>query len=227
MNNLENFFRNKLDDFDTSKNHWDKPDASVRDNVLTSITAVHQPKRHFKKSILLALIAILLLSASGHIWYLHQNNQALSKTIKKQEVELSKCRIKEVNNTKKQTLNQQKVNILLENEVSNSTVFKTKSTLKTSNKDNNVTSKESLFAKNINELKNIIQEQQAIIFKQKEENKQLNDKLQNLSKNRFIEKEDTSVQDELTKPIALETLEIKELESVNSINFPTLIPMKN
>ena len=95
---LEEFFKKRVNDFDSPSDDWDKPDASVFQNA-----QMHFPK-HPKlverdwESIVMVLMALLLLSLMGGLFFMKKNMTALENKLQIAETTFQNLDIEAKNN---------------------------------------------------------------------------------------------------------------------------------
>ena len=224
MDNLEKFFRNKLNKTDASASDWNKPDPLVRDALLTSIMNTQQPKKSFKVSALTSILCVLILATSVYICYLHQENKVLSEIIQYQKSEIQKPTTIHSNIKNEPILNQSKTSnyILKSKNIPNGISDKKyKVVLEKGISLRNPVLKKSNVANNKTELESIIQQQQTIISKLERENSLLIDSLEIMSENVFAYDVKVIKEDNSSIPISLKKIEIKPLKA-KSYDLPVL-----
>ena len=67
---LEQFFKNRVNEFDSTQDDWDKPDASVFDNAQKHFPKHPKPVERDWKNIVMILMALLLLSLMGGLFFM-------------------------------------------------------------------------------------------------------------------------------------------------------------
>ena len=147
-NNLEDFFKNRINDFDESNDGWDLPDENAWENAQTHFPN-HPQKNPFNWKIgALILLAFTLVSAGGSLYFLKKNLAEKSN-----QIEIAKIEIANKNNTitnlenkisriesefKKEKLNTQNaIKSLTQNQqISTQTIFDQKKTIQILQKEN-------------------------------------------------------------------------------------------
>lgn len=85
---MEDFLRNKLNEFEESNDGWDRPDAGVWERAQGQIIAA--PKSTLKpKSLVWAGVLALLLLMAGYTWHLQQQLADLQSDLKTQHEKLT------------------------------------------------------------------------------------------------------------------------------------------
>ncbi len=147
-NNLEDFFKNRINDFDESKDSWDLPDESAWGNAQTHFPIHPQNKTWNWKLGALVLLAFAMIAGGSYIYFLKKD--LTKKTI---ELELANAKIEINNNTvtklkkeKSKTdlkLNREKLNsqnattsLTQQQQISTQTIFNQKKTIRTLQSEN-------------------------------------------------------------------------------------------
>lgn len=93
-NKLEDFFKNRINDFDSTEDDWDLPDENIWKNAQTQFPIHPQKKTWNRRLGALTLLAFMLVVAGSYIYFLKKD---LSK--KSNEIEIAQIEIENKNNT--------------------------------------------------------------------------------------------------------------------------------
>ncbi len=85
---MEDFFKNKLNEFEESGDGWDKPDPEVWEQAQRQIFV---PAGRFPVAGILIKsgVALLVLLLGGYIWHLHQDHDELKKSLENQQQQIT------------------------------------------------------------------------------------------------------------------------------------------
>jgi hypothetical protein len=153
-NNLEDFFNNRINDFDESNDGWDLPDESAWENAQAHFPNQPQKKTWNWKLGVLILLVFTLFSAGVYIYFLKKD-----LVNKSNEIEIAKNEIENKNNTitnlekeiskveselKKEKLNTQNVitSLTQKEQILTQTIFSQKKKNQFLSKENQKNSKE-------------------------------------------------------------------------------------
>lgn len=114
-NNLEGFFKNRINDFEASNDGWDLPDENIWENARTHFPKYPQREIWNWRLGVLILLTFALISAGGYIYFLKKDltQKAIETEIAKNETEKHNNTITNLKNkvTEIETeLNKQKIN---------------------------------------------------------------------------------------------------------------------
>lgn len=93
-NNLEDFFKRRINDFDSPNDGWDLPDEDVWSQAKIHFPNHPQKKRSDRKLMFIVLFLLILGMITGYVFYLQ--NELVKKS---NEFDLAKKEIKNKNNT--------------------------------------------------------------------------------------------------------------------------------
>ena len=86
---LNNFFKNRLNNWSAKDEAWAKPDAAVKANILQQIQTTTKPRSNDKKSLLIIGLFIGLLTVGGTLGIVWQQYEALKTKQNQQATELA------------------------------------------------------------------------------------------------------------------------------------------
>jgi hypothetical protein len=88
---LNNFFKNRLNNWSAKDEAWAKPDAAVKANILQQIQTTTKPKSNNKKSLLIISLFIGLLTVGGTLGVVWQQYKVLKTKQIQQATELAEA----------------------------------------------------------------------------------------------------------------------------------------
>jgi len=103
---LEQFFKNRVNDFDSPSDDWDKPDASVFQSAQVHFPKHPKPVERDWKNIVMVLMALLLLSLLGGLFFMKKNMTALESKLLVAETNLQNSNFDNKKNKRQEVNNQ-------------------------------------------------------------------------------------------------------------------------
>ena len=213
-NNLGDYFRKKIGEFDESNDGWGRPDLEIRNDVLSQITTVDKPMAPFASSLWKVAAVIVVTLLAGYVFYLKNQNEDLLKAVKNQKANIEKTE-KNIAGLEHKYANEKSL-LIKENEELNSLNKwleneKNKIILEKYSLENKIIKQQ----KNIAELKNKFEKKNSLLVIEKESSlKEIKDN----NKNPLVF-EKTSMEGELSLPANIPYLEQPEFEIDPALHF--------
>lgn len=166
---MNDFFKNRLKNWEAKDDDWAKPDAAVKTHVLQQIQITNQPKESRKKPLFIIFLLMTLLTVGETLTYVWQQNKFLKTKQKIQATELAKAN-KIIKKLKSTTIKNRLSPIVETINEKPETINKTNGKIEVSS---NLYNKYRANNATINHLKNIIEQQNKTILQLKNENQAL------------------------------------------------------